>query len=218
MLPKGLHRVLAVCWTSKSTERIMPKPPFSEDCATKPTRKRNGDEGYREQIRHSLRRKSRKNALFRSQICTFASDNSERSLAIQNNVPQSTSLISKSLPIYSPLNGNTLLLSKIVRKQKIHPGFFLKKEMKFRGITAAKLAKQIGVKTVEITAIFNEEADITAEMAKLIEAATGISGDFILRIQNSFNAWQASENKELQKRVIAIRKACTATTSRTTVR
>ena len=97
----------------------MPKPPFSEDCATKPTRKRNGDEGYREQIRHSLRRKSRKNALFRSQICTFASDNSERSLAIQNNVPQSTSLISKSLPIYSPLNGNTLLLSKIVRKQKI---------------------------------------------------------------------------------------------------
>ncbi len=31
MLPKGLHRELAKCWTSKSTERIMPRPPFSED-------------------------------------------------------------------------------------------------------------------------------------------------------------------------------------------
>ena len=46
------------------------------------------------------RRKSRKNAHFHSQICTFASSKSERSLAIQNNVPQSTPLISKSLPIH----------------------------------------------------------------------------------------------------------------------
>lgn len=64
------------------------------------------------------KRKSRKSAHFRPQFCTFANDNSERSLAIQNNVPQSISLISKSLPVYLPLNGNTLLLNKIVRKQK----------------------------------------------------------------------------------------------------
>lgn len=95
-------------------------------------------------------------------------------------------------------------------KRRKHPGWFLKEEMKFRGVTAAWLAKQIGVKTAEITAIFNEEADITAEMAKLIEAATGISGDFILRIQNSFNAWKTEEDKELQKRVVAIRKTCSA--------
>ncbi len=65
------------------------------------------------------KRKSRKNAHFPSQICTFASDNSERSLAIQNSVSQSTPLISKSLPIYPLLNGNTLLLSKIVPTRKI---------------------------------------------------------------------------------------------------
>ncbi|RGO61832.1 hypothetical protein DXB09_07985 [Bacteroides fragilis] len=46
--------------------------------------------------------------------------NSERSLAIQNNVPQCTPLISKSLPIYPLLKGNTLLFNKIVRKQKIN--------------------------------------------------------------------------------------------------
>ena len=66
----------------------------------------------------SQKRKSRKNAHFPSQMCTFAGDNSERSLAIQNNVPQSTPLISKSLPIYPAINGNTLFLNKIVRKQK----------------------------------------------------------------------------------------------------
>lgn len=65
------------------------------------------------------RRKSRKNAYFSSQICTFASSKSERSLAIQNNVPQCTPLISKSLPIHLSLKGNTLLLNKIVRKRKI---------------------------------------------------------------------------------------------------
>ena len=58
---------------------------FSKDCATKPTRKRNGDEGCRKQIRPSVRRKSRKNARFRLQISTFASVNSERSLIIQND-------------------------------------------------------------------------------------------------------------------------------------
>ncbi|TYK34876.1 hypothetical protein FNJ59_13340 [Bacteroides pyogenes] len=61
------------------------------------------------------KRKSRKNAHFPSQMCTFARDNSERSLAIQNSVPQSTPLISKSLPIYPSINGNTLFLNKIVR-------------------------------------------------------------------------------------------------------
>lgn len=66
------------------------------------------------------RRKSRKNAYFSSQICTFASSKSERSLAIQNNVPQCTPLISKSLPIHLSLKGNTLLLNKIVRERKIH--------------------------------------------------------------------------------------------------
>ncbi|HBN34136.1 MAG TPA: hypothetical protein DHW69_04935 [Parabacteroides distasonis] len=62
------------------------------------------------------KRKSRKNAHFPPQMCTFASDNSERSLAIQNNVSQSTPLISKSLPIYPTINGNTLLFSAIVRR------------------------------------------------------------------------------------------------------
>lgn len=65
------------------------------------------------------KRKSRKNAHFPSQMCTFASDNSERSLAIQNNVPQSTPLISKSLPIYPSINGNTLLFREIVPNRKI---------------------------------------------------------------------------------------------------
>ncbi|PDP56576.1 hypothetical protein CLI75_08090 [Porphyromonas gingivalis] len=38
---------------------------------------------------------------------------------MQNSVPQSTPLISKSLPTHLSLKGNTLLLNKIVRKRKI---------------------------------------------------------------------------------------------------
>ena len=71
-----------------------------------------------------LRRKLRKNAHFLSRITIFASDNSERSLAIQNNVLQSTSLISKSLPIRIAPNGNLLLLSQIARNQKIREELF----------------------------------------------------------------------------------------------
>ena len=56
-------------------------------------------------------RNTLKNAHFLPRITTFASDNSERSLAIQNDVLQSTPLISKSLPIRTHPNGNLLLLS-----------------------------------------------------------------------------------------------------------
>ena len=73
----------------------------------------------RVQLLAPQKRKSRKNAHFPSQICTFASDNSERSLAIQNSVSQSTPLISKSLPAHLSINGNTLSLNKIVCKRKI---------------------------------------------------------------------------------------------------
>lgn len=43
-------------------------------------------------------------------------------MAIQNDVLQSTPLISKSLPIHIIPNGNLLLLSQIVRNQKISGG------------------------------------------------------------------------------------------------
>ncbi|WP_418313872.1 hypothetical protein, partial [Porphyromonas sp.] len=59
------------------------------------------------------------NAHFLPRITIFASDNSERSLAIQNDVLQSTPLISKSLPIRIAPNGNLLLLSQIARNRKI---------------------------------------------------------------------------------------------------
>lgn len=45
--------------------------------------------------------------------------NSERSLAIQNNVLQCTPLISKSLLVHPPESGNTLLSSEIIQKRKI---------------------------------------------------------------------------------------------------
>ncbi|WP_308549567.1 hypothetical protein, partial [uncultured Porphyromonas sp.] len=52
-------------------------------------------------------------------------DNSERSLAIQNDVLQSTPLISKSLPIRIAPNGNLLLLSQIARNRKIREELFI---------------------------------------------------------------------------------------------
>ncbi|EHG21292.1 hypothetical protein HMPREF9332_01734 [Alloprevotella rava F0323] len=45
-------------------------------------------------------------------------------MVIQNSVPQSTPLISKSLPIHLSLKGNTLLLNKIVRKRKMNKEIF----------------------------------------------------------------------------------------------
>lgn len=65
-----------------------------------------------------LLRNTLKNAHFHSQINPFASNEREHSLAIQNNVPQCTPLISKSLPAYLLQNSNTLFFNKIVHKQK----------------------------------------------------------------------------------------------------
>ena len=61
-----------------------------------------------------------------SSMCTFASSKSERSLAIQNNVPQCTPLISKSLPNHPPLNGNTLLSNKIFANENIESAIVVK--------------------------------------------------------------------------------------------
>lgn len=88
-----------------------------------------------------------------------------------------------------------------------HPGRILRKEMNFRGVTAARLAKQIGVKTAEITAIFNEEADITAELATLIEAATNLPAHVFVKMQHAYNEWKAEQNKELQAKATAIRRS-----------
>lgn len=52
------------------------------------------------------------------EILYICDRNGERSLAIQNNVPQSTPLISKSLPVRITPNGNLLLLSQIARNLK----------------------------------------------------------------------------------------------------
>ena len=95
----------------------------------------------------------------------------------------------------------------MMRPQHLHPGYHLKKEMNFRGITAARLAKQIGVKTAEITAIFNEEADITNELATLIEAATGYPAHMLLKMQYAYNEWKAEQNKELQAKATDIRRS-----------
>ena len=80
-----------------------------------------------------LRRKLCKNAHFLPRITTFASDNSERSLAIQNDVLQSTPLISKSLPIRIATNGNLLFLSQIVRNQKMRRNVSVPAEEPFIG-------------------------------------------------------------------------------------
>lgn len=115
---KARGKVLAVCWTSPSTERVMPKLLLGKDCAMKPTRKRKVTKNVGNKFFTSKKRKLRKNAHFPSRMRTFASDKSKRSLAIQNSVPQSTPLIFKSLPIHSPQSGNALLSSEIVSKRK----------------------------------------------------------------------------------------------------
>ena len=73
-------------------------------------------------------------------------------MAIQNDVLQSTPLISKSLPIHIAPNGNLLLLSQIVQNQKIREvslrkwmlACYFVVEMK-RGVSSLQLSKIVGV-------------------------------------------------------------------------
>jgi antitoxin HigA-1 len=68
----------------------------------------------------------------------------------------------------------------------IHPGEVLADELEALGLSAAQLARNLGVPTNRVTQIINGERNITADTALRLGHWFGTSAEFWLNLQKSY--------------------------------
>ncbi len=77
-------------------------------------------------------------------------------------------------------------------KNPAHPGGFVKSEIiEAYDLSVTDAAKALGVTRPALSALLNERADLSSEMALRIEKAFGVSMDTLMRMQNSFDIAKA---------------------------
>lgn len=82
-------------------------------------------------------------------------------------------------------------------KKPAHPGGFLKTEIiEPLGLTVTAAAHALGVTRAALSALLNERASLSADMAIRIEKAFGVSMETLLRMQMSFDIARAHERED----------------------
>ena len=82
--------------------------------------------------------------------------------------------------------------SGIRMKSPSHPGAFVKHEIIAPlELSVTDAAKVLGVTRPALSALLNERAALSPEMALRLEKAFGVSMDTLMRMQNSFDIAQA---------------------------
>jgi addiction module HigA family antidote len=78
-----------------------------------------------------------------------------------------------------------------------HPGGFIRHEIaEPLGLSVTDAAKALGVTRATLSALFNERAHLSWEMALRVEKAFGVSMDTLMRMQNSYDIAQARRRQE----------------------
>ncbi len=73
-------------------------------------------------------------------------------------------------------------------KNPAHPGGFVKTEIiEPLGLSVTDAAQALGVTRPALSALLNERAHLSPEMALRIEKAFGVSMDTLMRMQNSYD-------------------------------
>jgi addiction module HigA family antidote len=81
-------------------------------------------------------------------------------------------------------------------KNPAHPGGFVKNEIiEALGLSVTDAAQVLGVTRPALSALLNERARLSSEMALRIEKAFGVSMDTLMRMQNSFDIAQARKRE-----------------------
>ena len=78
-------------------------------------------------------------------------------------------------------------------KNTIHPGEFLKEELKERDISQMALAKHIKVEPGVINLICNGKRGISAAMAKKLSKAFGTTAELWMNLQSTYALSQAAD-------------------------
>ena len=77
-------------------------------------------------------------------------------------------------------------------KRPAHPGGFVKHEIiEALELSVTDAARALGVTRPALSAVLNERARLSPEMALRIEKAFGVSMDTLMRMQNSYDIAQA---------------------------
>ncbi len=86
-------------------------------------------------------------------------------------------------------------------KTPAHPGGFVKSEIiEPLGLSVTNAAQVLGVTRAALSAVLNERAHLSPEMALRIEKAFGVSMDTLMRMQNSYDIAQ-TRKREAEIRV-----------------
>ncbi|MCF8709751.1 HigA family addiction module antitoxin [Rhizorhapis sp. SPR117] len=76
--------------------------------------------------------------------------------------------------------------------EPVHPGGFVKiKIVEAHGLSVTSAAHALGVTRPALSALLNERAHLSAEMALRIEKVFGISIETLMRMQNTYDIAQA---------------------------
>ena len=87
------------------------------------------------------------------------------------------------------ISGNAI--SGFRLKNPAHPGGFVKHEIiEPLGLSVTAAAEVLGVTRAALSALLNERANLSPEMALRIEKAFGVSMDTLMRMQNSYDIAQ----------------------------
>lgn len=79
-------------------------------------------------------------------------------------------------------------------KNPAHPGGFIKHEViDPHGLSVTEAAKVLGVTRPALSALLNERAALSPEMAIRVEKAFGVSMDTLMRMQGSFDIARARQ-------------------------
>ena len=79
-------------------------------------------------------------------------------------------------------------IAGIRMKNPAHPGGFVKSEIiEPLGLSVTDAAEALGVTRPALSALLNERAHLSPEMALRIEKAFGVSMDTLMRMQSSFD-------------------------------
>lgn len=81
-------------------------------------------------------------------------------------------------------------------KNPAHPGGFVKSEIiEALGLSVTAAAQVLGVTRPALSALLNERAHLSPEMALRFEKAFGVSMDTLMRMQNSYDIAQTRKRE-----------------------
>jgi addiction module HigA family antidote len=77
----------------------------------------------------------------------------------------------------------------------IHPGEHIADELEARGMTAAELARTMGVDAARVSRLVNGQTSVTGDTALRLAEAFGTSAEFWMRLQGDYDLALAREGR-----------------------